>query len=192
MENRVENQNGVNKSSWAVFTCIVELLHNKCNKCSPSGETALLHISTLSINMSVVNGIERHQVMPITCWWHEGSNLINAHLPVHCWALNVSPSFSHLCHFFPLGSCFFTLQYMYIKIYFPGFSLIINVHVCLQETMFICRLVACLPIHSTLSLITTFTHCLLLFHRLSKLWKTTTAILSMPLWWVFCAAVKYL
>lgn len=129
------------KSKWSeqvvltVFTCIVELLHNKCNKCSPSGETALLHISTLSINMSVVNGIERHQVMPITCWWHEGSNLINAHLPVHCWALNVSPSFSHLCHFFPLGSCSFTLQYMYIKIYFPGFSLIINVHVCLQETV---------------------------------------------------------
>lgn len=28
----------------------------------------------------------------------------------------------------------------------------------------------------------------MLFHRLSKLWKTTTAILSMPLWWVFRVA----
>ena len=126
--------NGVKKSSWAVFACIVELLR--------ATNAYLVQKTALLLGISIY---AYHLLMPIKPWWHEGSDLINLHLPVLCCDLNATPGW-----FIFLKAANPSL-YKYIKIICPGFSMIINVHIYLQET--VCLSVdltcVCLPVHLT-------------------------------------------
>lgn len=103
---------------------------------------------------------------------------------------------AHLLHFFLhclLPHDLWAAAPLLIKIHCLEFSMII--HIYLPEP--VCLSVDALHIYQYiwLSVIDSNIYNIvysILFHRLSKLWKTTTVILSMPLWWVFCAAIKYL